>query len=524
MQIRNPKSEIRPDGPLRAGRPYGRNKTTESRTPRFQGAMKPPGSVIGRLGTRVLAICRGLAVSAAVALLAASFAAAVAEVPPTDPRVTPVVLAYRKARPAVVNISTEQIITTRFGLFGGDPFEDIFPIPFVREVPVVSLGSGVIIDPSGYIVTNAHVIRRAQKITVNLDEKNKVPATVISADPKQDLAVLKVEPPKGVELPYLPLGRSDDLMVGETVIAIGNPLGYANSLTTGVISATDRTLDFRGGVQITGLIQTDAPINPGNSGGPLLNIKGELIGINTAIRGDAQNIGFAIPVDALAAELVNLLDFERINRVVLGASVIQRRGKAGEELHVAVVRRDTPADGKLHVGDQVLAINGKPVRQITDFTCRMLGVKAGEAISLKCLREGKEVTVSLTPKAKPRPDGNAMAQKLFGLTLREVTPELARDLRLPVEAGLLVVELEKDGPGEELGLKPKDVLFQMDRFYVKELETLGVILEEIKPGDVVKIGIIRGNVAAWVQVRSRAEEPASRPAVGTAPAKGKGTI
>jgi serine protease Do len=448
---------------------------------------------------------RASALAAATILTMAGVLAG--DVPPGDPRLTPVVLAYRKARAAVVNISTEQIITTRLGMYGADPFDEIFPSPFVREVPVQSLGSGVVMHAEGYIVTNAHVVRRAQKITVTLEDKTKLAARVISADAKADLAVLKVDPPKGGQLPSLPLGRSDDLMVGETVIAIGNPMGYANSLSTGVISATDRTVTFQGGLQIGGLIQTDAPINPGNSGGPLLNVKGELIGINTAIRGDAQNIGFAIPVDALADELVHLLDYERLNRVIVGAVVAQRHGKTAEELRVVTVQRDTPADGQLRVGDQVLAINGKPMQQVSDFACQMLSVKPGDTLTFKCLREGKEVSAAVTVKAKPRPDGGAMAERVFGMTLRELTPQLARDLRLPVESGLLVSKVEDKGPADLLGLKVKDVVFQVERLYVKDLDSLGLLLEEIKAGDAIKIGVIRGNVAAWVQIRARTEAP-----------------
>ena len=282
---------------------------------------------------------------------------------PANPRLTPVVLAYRKARPAVVNISTKKLARAKFGLFGRDPFEDIFEdtlaSPLFRQVPVQSLGSGFLIHPNGYIVTNAHVVRRAQKITVTLADGSKYKALAISSDPDHDLAVLKINPLAGQQLAFLTLGRSDDLMVGETVIAIGNSMGYANSLTTGVISAIDRTMSFRDVVTIRGLIQTDAPINPGNSGGPLLNVKGELIGINTAIRADAQNIGFAIPIGRLAEELPHLLDFEGINRVIFGAVVVQRHGELEDELLVTEVRRGSPADGKLRVGDRIVALDGE---------------------------------------------------------------------------------------------------------------------------------------------------------------------
>jgi len=416
-------------------------------------------------------------------------------------RVTPVVTAYRKARPAVVSISAQKVVQGGAGLFGGDPLDEIFPSP-LRPRAVQSLGSGVLIHPQGYIVTNAHVIRRAQKVTVTLQDNTPLEARVISADDTCDLAVLKVEPSRDKTLPFLPLGRSDDLIVGETVIAIGNPFGYSNSVTAGVVSAVDRKLEFASGVTCEQLIQTDAPINPGNSGGPLLNINGEFIGINSAIRADGHNIGFAIPVDVVAARWGSLLDFERINRVVLGASLKPQHGEKGDQLVVAEVRKDTPADGKLAKGDVVLSVNKTPVHQITDYTCLMLSQKADTPMTLTVQRAGKEQAVELKMLAKPKPDGKAMAIKLMGLTLRAIDKETAEDLGLAIDSGLLVVDVEKGSPGEKIGMRKKDVLFQVAQFYVKSLDDLGTLLEDLPAGASIKIGIIRGNVAAWAAMKT----------------------
>ena len=438
-------------------------------------------------------------VGVAAALLAAPCLRA--DVPDGDPRVTPVVRAYRRTCPAVVNISTRKIITSRWGMFDSGLFDEIFPSPFVRRVPVQSLGSGFVIHPGGYIVTNAHVVSRAQEITVAFADKSQCSARIISTDQAHDLAVLKIDA-KGKALAHLPLGRSDDVMVGEAVIAVGNPMGYSSSVTTGVVSATDRTLEFRGGVTYSGLIQTDAPINPGSSGGPLLNIKGELIGINTAIRADAQNIGFAIPVDKLAEELVELLDFERINRVVFGARVVQEHGEKDDHLAVTLVREGTPAAGKLRAGDRIVAMDGRAVRQIPAFTCAMLAVAPGAPVRLGCLRDGRTIEVTLTLQAKPKPDGNALARGLFGMTLRPITPELAGRLRLAVGSGLLVVGVDAGRPAHAIGIALKDVLFQVGRYYVKDLDTLGVTLEDVQPGQTVRVGIVRGSIATWVQLRA----------------------
>ena len=418
-------------------------------------------------------------------------------------RVTPVVRAYRSAGPAVVNISAEKIVTTRWGGFGGAIFEDIFPSPYRRRVPVQSLGSGFLIHPAGYIVTNDHVVRRAQKITVNFADKSQLPARVISTDPSHDLAVVKVEAPAGRSLPYLRLGRSDDLMVGETVIAIGNPLGYSHSVTRGIVSALNRKLEFREGVAYGGLIQTDAPINPGSSGGPLLSIRGELIGINTAIRADAQNIGFAIPVDSLMTLLPELLDFERINRVIFGAKVLQRHTAGGDELYVAAVRAGTPAAGKLRVGDRLVAVGGRPVRQIPDFVCALLAVKAPSRVPVKGVRDGKDFLANVPVQVKPRPNGKLLAEKLFGMTLGPITPQTARRLRLPLDSGLLVVGIDEGSPADRIGLRLRDVIFQVGRLYVTDLGTLGMVLEDVRPSDVIKVGVVRGNYATWVPIRAR---------------------
>jgi len=428
---------------------------------------------------------------------------AVARGAPPSERLTPVVRAYRKAGPAVGNISTTRIVRARLGLFGGNLFDDIFPSPITRRVPVKSLGSGFIVHPAGYLVTNAHVVQRAEKITVTLADKSKYSAAVISADSGNDLAVLKIEAKKTDRLTHLPLGRSDDLMVGETVIAVGNPLGYANTVTTGVISAVDRTLSFSGGLRYTGLIQTDAPINPGNSGGPLLNIAGELIGVNTAVRADAQNIGFAIPVESLHKEFARLVDFERINRVIFGAAVAYRHSGDDAGLHVSAVLGKTPAHGKLNVGDRVVQLNGKPVSQMPEYSCAMLAAKAGSKVQITVLRGGKKVAVTVTLQAKPRPDGLALAQRLFGMTLRRITPDLAKQLRLPMDWGLLVVGIEAGSPADKLGLKLKDILFQVDRLYVKDADGLGIIIEDLQGGRSVKIGIVRGLIRVWAPIRAR---------------------
>lgn len=289
-------------------------------------------------------------------------------------RETPVVRAVRKVSPAVVNISTEYVAQANpFGEM--DPFFDLFfkeffePIP-KRQVKGTSLGSGVIIDGKrGLIITNAHVIARGGIVKVLLNDEREFQARVVGADPDTDLAVLRISSPTA--LPEIPMGRSDDLMIGETVFAIGNPFGFSHTVTTGVISAIGRSIRTDNH-EYHDFIQTDASINPGNSGGPLLNIKGDLIGINTAIYAKAQGIGFAIPINkakGIVAELVRYGDTEdrslqqspaekeELSWKLLGVRV---NDSGREGVVIRDVRRDSPLG-------RIGALPGDMIRQIDEI-------------------------------------------------------------------------------------------------------------------------------------------------------------
>ena len=279
---------------------------------------------------------RGRATGGAAFVIVAAFLVALSLMPrlavaaePVNLRRTPVVEVFETNRDAVVNINTTQTVRQRFGMFPDRFMDD--PLfrrffrgrTFERDVKRRSLGSGFIVHAAGYIVTNAHVVDRADEVDVILADGSELEAEVLASDAEQDLAIIKIAPAEGRELPTVELGTSSDLLVGEPVVAIGNPLGYQHTVTSGIISALDRTLPLTEQWQIAGLIQADAPINPGNSGGPLLNAYGQVIGITTAIRGDAQNIGFAIPVATLRRMIPELLSPLAINRVDLGGQVVE---------------------------------------------------------------------------------------------------------------------------------------------------------------------------------------------------------
>ena len=205
------------------------------------------------------------------------------------------------------------------------------------------------------------------------------------------------------------------------------------------------------------------------------------------------------------------MDFERINRVVFGASVAQKRDKGGVAIKVTDVRAKTPAYGVLKSGDVIVSLNGKTVGQIPDFVCGMAGAKADDRISLTLLRGGKKIIRSLKLVARPKPDGKKLARELFGLTLREIDRKLARELSLSTSRGLVVVGVAAGSSAQRIGIDLKDVIFQIERFYVTDFETLGVILEEIKPGQTVRLGGARGNVRYWTAIRAGGANGRARP-------------
>ncbi|MHC4413929.1 MAG: trypsin-like peptidase domain-containing protein [Planctomycetota bacterium] len=427
------------------------------------------------------------AVYAAVALLGVTWGAA-AEEPPQERalRRTPVVEVFENCRDAVVNISSTEVVQVR------DPFdrlfEGFFERPFrtrPRQYKRTSIGSGFVIHPGGYIVTNAHVVARSTASTVTFADGREFETQVVASDRDHDVAVLKIESTE--PLATLRFGRSADLMIGETVVAIGNPLGYQHTVTAGVVSAVKRDLEFSGELVLSGLIQTDASINPGNSGGPLLNVLGELIGVNTAIRGDAQNIGFAIPVDELRSLLPDLLDVERRYRIQSGMKL----GNAATP-RVESVQPGSPADAAgIRVGDVLSEVDGLPLRESVDFHIALIGRAPGDRLRLKLMRDARPVATSLELEARPRPDATNIARRRLGVELTSLPQDLARELRLPRGAGLAIVDVEPGSPADRIGMKRYDVLVGVGRYHPATLEELGPLLEFVRSGDQITVSYLR---------------------------------
>src|SRR5437867_8175755 len=340
-----------------------------------------------------------------------------------------VVQAVEKASPAVVNVSTEQIVERHASPFPlpQDPFFEEFSGDFVdprpRRFTAPSLGSGVIVAADGTIMTNVHVIVRASRIHVTLADQREFEAKLVGPDADSDVAVLRVK--AGGSLPHVALGSAADLMIGETVIAIGNPFGLSHTVTTGVVSALGRSL--RSGERTyTDFIQTDASINPGNSGGPLLNIKGELIGINTAIYGKAQGIGFAIPVDRVRRVMRDLVSYGEVRRPWLGLTVqdltpdLAQHFGTTKGVVVAEVEAESPAvSAGLTRGDVIVRVDGRDVHSREEFEQRVEAHGEGEHATLTLRRDGRDQDheVALTPF--PAAHADDLAWSLLGLGVAE---------------------------------------------------------------------------------------------------------
>ncbi len=401
-------------------------------------------------------------------------------------RRTPIVAAIEKARPAVVSINAQIMVRERYR----DPFHDEYFNRFFgdmwrsRSRPGVSLGSGVIIDGrQGLIVTNDHVVSGASSITVTLTDGRELNAEVLGSAPRFDLAVLKVQTPR--PLPELKLGNSEGLMIGETVIAIGNPFGLSHTVTTGVVSALGRTLAGTGQDQpLTNLIQTDAAINLGNSGGPLLDLNGDIIGINTAIRRESQNLGFAIPSDQVRRITTRLLRGDQNEAVLdLGLTLAESgrplRGETGC-LVVEVLNGGPGARGGIKKGDLVMRLDGWPASPVSEYEMSLSRLAPGRAVDAEIMRDDRVMTLNLTPKAVSQAEALDLVWKLYGL---KVSPQRGR----------LVLDQPADrSPALSVGLRAGDILLAVNSRELKSQDDLAQVILETRFQNTLSIAVQRG--------------------------------
>jgi len=408
--------------------------------------------------------------------------------------------ASESAGPAVVWIATERtVVLRRSATPFNDPFFEQFMGPQEREFKQPGLGSGVILDAEGFVLTNNHVVAGAEKLEVKLGDagESTYKARLVGADPKTDLAVIKIEdPPKN--LPVVKLGDSDQLQVGDWVLAIGNPLGFAHTVSAGIVSAKGRTL---GMAAYENLIQTDAAINPGNSGGALVNLHGEVVGINTAIvsgTGGYQGLGFAIPVNMAKEVLERLKKGEEIERGFLGIYGQDLTGEAAAKFKyegtegalVNEVSPDTPAEkAGVKAGDIVAQWDGKKVKDFAALRRMVASTEPGRKVPVKIWRDGaeKDLTVELARLADYE---GTSAFDLLGLKVEAVTPEVRSQFGRSKLQGVLVAEVSPNSTAANAGIEAGDVILSLNRRPVASVADYAARLAEVKKGEVVVVHVL----------------------------------
>jgi Do/DeqQ family serine protease len=386
--------------------------------------------------------------------------------------------------------------------FGPELFERFFPRRAPRSEGRAA-GSGVLVDPRGYILTNNHVVENATEIEVRLSDDRKFKAALVGRDGRTDLAVLKIENPTG-PLPVADLGDSDRLRVGQWAIAIGNPFGLDRTVTAGIISATGRT--HVGLATYEAFIQTDASINPGNSGGPLLNLDGRVVGINTAIVSSGQGIGFAIPINMARDIMTQLINRGKVVRGWLGIGIQDLSPelaagfgvKEDAGVLVADVMKDGPAAAAgFRPGDVIVEFGGSAIKDVPDLQKRVAAIEPGRAAPVTVVREKKTVTLSVKIGEQPTDDAMEAAEgdEILGLTVEPLTPETAQQNRLAARSGLLVIEVAPGSAGAAAGIKPGDAILEVNRQPVSDAVGFRQAVAGLKPGESVPVYLQRGGGA-----------------------------
>lgn len=377
---------------------------------------------------------------------------------------TPIVRAVQQAKDSIVNIHGHKTVAAVSSV-GDSP----------RQVN--GMGTGVVIDPRGYIVTNHHVVEGVRRIQVTLSTGETHVARLIAHDRNTDLAVIKVDAKK--PLPVVPLGTSEDLMPGETVIAVGNAYGYENSVTRGIISALHRNVQVTDTQRYEDLIQTDASINPGNSGGPLLNIDGEMIGINVAVRVGAQGIGFAIPVNKFLNVTARLMSAERLADQHHGLTGTTNFEDERPVFTITAIEAGSPADqANLRIGDRLTNIGDFEIRNQLDVEMAFLDRKLGDEVRLTVQREGEADTdlAIVIRSLSGSSDVSNLAWNSLGVRVKPMPADEFRKLNSRYQGGLVVVAVRENSPADEQGISAGDILVGMHDWETVSFENLDYVL------------------------------------------------
>jgi len=429
------------------------------------------------------------------------------------------------ASPAVVNISTRQKLPEGRAVAGMPDLDGLPPGIrefFERSIPQAprgprgkqeqaqSLGSGFIISPDGYILTNNHVVADADEILVRLPDRSEYKAKLVGADPRTDVALLKID---AKNLPTLKIGNSDQLKVGEWVLAIGSPFGFDHSVTAGIVSAKGRSLPNESYVPF---IQTDVAINPGNSGGPLFNLKGEVVGINSQIftrSGGFMGLSFAIPID-VAMNVANQLRTDgKVSRGWLGV-VIQEVDKGLAEsfgldrpagaLVAQVLDNGPAAKGGIKVGDVILSVNGQKIEESADLPHLIGNLKPGAKADMEIIRDGKRQTLNVIVGDMPKDDsvaangesGSNLSSNRLGLAVATLSAEQKKDL--DIANGVVIKDVSEDGPAAAIGLRPGDVITHLDNQPVESAKSFDKIASSLPTSRSISMRVMRDGRASFI--------------------------
>jgi len=424
----------------------------------------------------------------------------------------------QKALPAVVNISAERVVeTSSMQSPFSNPLFEFFGQGFGNNMPPQqqrenSLGSGVIVSPDGYILTNNHVVENAQEIQIALGDGRELDAKVVGTDPATDIAVVKVD---ATDLPYLQLGQSGDVQVGDIVLAMGNPFGVGQTVTMGIVSATGR-----GGLNIEDyedFIQTDAAINPGNSGGPLVNVAGDVIGINTAIlsrTGGNNGVGFAVPSNVAHEVMEQIIDHGEVQRGFLGVNIQNVEPGMAKQFGlsstkgaiVSSVDPEGPA-GKSGVktGDVIVGVNNEGIDDYSDLQWTIARAGPDTNVDLHVVRDGKDMTLPVTLGERPNTNEQASFERggssaLTGIRVEDLTPQIARQLDMsPSTTGVVIDAVDPSSPAAEAGLTRGDVIQQVNRRDVSNTSEFNQAVRQAGSGEVLLL-VNRGGNTRFVVV------------------------
>jgi len=423
-----------------------------------------------------------------------------------------------KVGPAVVNIDTVRMVTTQLPSFQDPIFERFFGRDFEefrRAIPQKGTGSGFIINQEGYVLTNEHVVRKADNIKVTLSDGREFDGEVIGSDVTSDMAIVKI---KADHLPSVTLGNSDELRVGEIVIAIGNPYGLQQTVTMGVVSAKGRSIPAGTEGQVyRNFIQTDTAINPGNSGGPLLNIKGEVVGINTAIIPYAQGIGFAIPINIAKKNIDDLINLGKVRRSWLGVYIqdvtpeIAKQFNLTEAKGVLVgdVIKNSPAEEVgIKTGDIIMKVNNEEVNSPEELQDKIRDVEIGKNADIEVMRDGKTINfiVEIVEMPTVEVEGSeSPKEKVFsvqtGIQVEPVTSEIAKEMGLSWVKGLVITEVVPGSSADDMGLQQGDIVLEASRTEVSSIGEWEKVINKLEPGDTLLLLVFRNQHTYYVPIK-----------------------